>query len=134
MTENTLIFERSFDQPVAVQKTADDVVQIGDLVISYRHNQDCCESVYADFSVFDSLIKDLGSTTKIEIKAVEDSGILFFFYDGSSSYGDPRRIGVLVNCYNSQNGYYSSDLYLTIRNGDVKTEIDVSAVVYDVIC
>ncbi|MCK9371112.1 hypothetical protein M0R04_14465 [Candidatus Dojkabacteria bacterium] len=82
------------------------------------HDQDCCESVYADWEQ----LKDTGIMNrefeKIDIKGVKDSGFILN--------------GYFVPCYNNQNGYYGSDLGLTISYVDGKSEeIDISAFVED---
>lgn len=128
---NVLIFSHEFKETVGIVLNGDSI-QVGELKISYLHDQSCCESVYADFAVFDYYLKDLREMgiRKLEIKAVEDMGLVFFFYD-ASKYGDPNRIGVLVNCYNEQNGYYSDELQLEILQGSTKHTIDISQVVYN---
>lgn len=133
-TENKLIFEHNFDEGAVKVSVDGDTLKIGDLAIEADHDQDCCESVYADLSVFDLYAKELANLGihRLEIKAVEDVGLLFFFYD-KPGYSEPRRVGVLVNCYNEQNGYYSSNLELVIRKDGSEQKIDVSEVVYDMI-
>ncbi len=134
-TENKLIFNHTFDDLVTVT-VENETLKIGPFVIEADHNQDCCEHVWAGFSVFEGHSRDLNNLGihRLEIKAVEDIGLLFFFYE-KGGYCEPRRVGVLVNCYNEQNGYYSSNLKLVIRHEDGKSEqrIDVSEVVYDMI-
>ena len=71
------------------------------------HEQDWCESVYADWSSLDDTgFYDL-SFKEIRIEFVEEVGF--------------RINDFLVNCYNSQNGYYSSylDLNITSPNGEI---------------
>ena len=133
--ENILIFEHTFDNAAQKVSFDENTLKIGSLVFKSEHDQDCCENVYADFSVFKWHASDLMEMgiKRLEIKAVEDMGLVFFFYE-NQEWGDPRRVGVLVNCYNSQNGYYSSSLSLVICNGDKEQKIDVSEVVYNVIC
>lgn len=134
ISENTLVFTHLFDEPVKMSIEGDRLT-IGSLVIEAEHEQDFCEHVYADFTVFESYTRGLNASgvCKLEIKAVEDMGLLFFFYGVEYLYGEPKRTGVLVNCYNEQNGYYSSDLSLVITNGEKKEVIDVSNVVYDMV-
>lgn len=82
------------------------------------HEQDCCESVYADWEQ----LKDTDILSRefddIEIEKVPDSGF--------------RVNGYFVPCYNEQNGYYSSDLQLEIyRKGQKKEVLDISECVED---
>ena len=68
------------------------------------HEQDCCESVYADFSNLDSdILKH-----KFESISLEEVNEGFRF-------GDTRKY--FVPCYNEQNGYYSD--YLEIQYGKI---------------
>lgn len=130
-SDNKLIFEHNFDGPMKIQFD-DDSLRIDSLSFSGEHNQSCCERVYADFSVFkwyEEALNNLG-IVRIEVKAVEDMGLVFFFYE-KASYCDHHRIGVLVNCYNEQNGYYSNELTLVITKEGSEQRIDVSKVVYD---
>jgi hypothetical protein len=98
----------------------DKIVTISDI-----HEQDCCESVYADWSP----IKDSDSEyfSKLEIKSVKDIGFLLCFNDTKT----------LVPCYNQQNGYYSSNLSLEITKQNVgsdiisKQSIDISDCIID---
>lgn len=82
------------------------------------HYQDCCEHVYADFSQLKDTTIFNEEINEIKIEGVEGSGF--------------RLNGYFVPCYNSQNGYYSSDLALIITSpGKEKKEIDISNFVKD---
>lgn len=95
-----------------------------------HHDQDCCESVYADFSVADSYnciagdksVYDLDFDDKTLLDTIErvcGEGFNLFDREGNS---------VFIPCYNVQNGWYSSDL--SLRYGDQKRgkfkEINIS--------
>lgn len=67
------------------------------VLIDY-HDQDCCESVYADFSNLDSDIMSY-DFKEIKIKPVKHG----------FKFGDSRRM-FFVPCYNEQNGYYNDAL------------------------
>ena len=89
-----------------------------DIIINYNHEQDCCERVYADFSVMkyfeiqDKIVKN------IIIKGVEEMGFLISLGTGYK---------VFIPCYNEQNGYYSDKLELKITDRDKTIEkIDIS--------
>lgn len=69
--------------------------------ISFKHEQDCCEHNYADFSVIKNHIfihHDFDRNLKFEF--VNELGFTF---------GDDD-IKIFVPCYSEQNGYYSTDL------------------------
>lgn len=86
--------------------------------ITHHHEQDCCESVYADFeSLKDQDIKEK-DFKEIKIEGVKGSGF--------------RLNGYFIPCYNEQNGYYSDDLELVIKhpNGD-RTIKDITEFVED---
>lgn len=100
-----------------------------EIVISSYHDQDCCEHVYADFSVFtmyvDEINKEANSDYEpelkgITIKQVLGDGILVNF-EFWNTY-----VKVFVPCYDYQNGYYSDQLAIKINNKGVETTIDVS--------
>lgn len=102
----------------------DEVVKIG----AY-HEQDCCEHVYADFSVMKYHRDIIGAKVRdITIKSIEEMGFLICFCVGYDEY-----VKVFIACYNSQNGYYSSNLELIIENGEVSTKIDISDAAEDLI-
>ena len=72
-------------------------------VISYDHEQDCCEHNYADFEQLDDLAYTIEFNTPLEFEAVDNAGFRF---------GNKGNM-VFVPCYSEQNGYYSSwvDIY-----------------------
>ena len=100
----------------------------GFLLIGTEHSQDCCENVYADFSPVEYLVEKLkGKINKnIIIKGVEDMGFLLCF---EPDYGITQK--VFIPCYNSQNGYYSSNLELVIHDNETQIKIDISNLVED---
>lgn len=96
------------------------------LTILGEHGQDCCESVYADTDTI-KLYKDelVGKEFKeLVIKGIEDMGFMLCFYQDWE-----KSVKIFIPCYNSQNGYYSSNLELVIKKGDVRTTIDISSFV-----
>lgn len=98
----------------------DDLDQIS---FESHHEDDCCEHVYADFSVVkyqkDELMnKQINSIT---IKGVDEIGILLIF--GDKYIGTTK---ILVPCYNSQNGYYSDGLELKITTMNDVKHIDIT--------
>lgn len=102
------------------------VTDEGSIVISSFHEQDCCESVYADFSVMKYHKEQIigKSVRNIVIKSVEGMGFLLVFEIGYHEDGK-----VFIGCYNYQNGYYSSDLSLSIIKHAVEIKIDISNLV-----
>ena len=62
----------------------------------------------------------------IIIKGVEDMGFLLCF---EPDYGITQK--VFIPCYNSQNGYYSSNLELVIHDNETQIKIDISNLVED---
>lgn len=102
----------------------DSVVFDNGTVVSGLHEQDCCESVWASFK---NLVgqpgvdyHDFPDAIESVVEVVPEFGFRLDKY--------------FIPCYNSQNGYYSSDLSLVITKPDnVKTTIDVSKGVQDFI-
>ncbi len=95
-------------------------------IVSHYHDQDCCESVYADWkSLKDQYLIGNNSPdfSDITIEKVANSGFRLI---------DSNKNGYFVPCYNYQNGYYSSNLSLTIERTNQKEEvIDISDCVED---
>lgn len=72
----------------------------------------CCELNYADFSVLETMPDVLG----LDFEAVEVSAPA----DGCAG-GFIMRLGtfpVFIPCYSSQNGYYSTDLQVSLYDAD----------------
>lgn len=87
------------------------------VILSSNHNQDCCETHYLNLrdltiSDFEGLEFDISSDDFFE--RIEDYGIAL-----KPLVGFPVRIPG----YGYNNGYYSSDLYLTLSDG---REFDIS--------
>lgn len=84
--------------------------------IDFSHEQDCCETVYADLSA----LNDTGFETDdsirwetLKIEVVKDYGFRL------NGYGIP--------CYNSQNGYYSSNILVTVsKSFDVEDDMGIA--------
>jgi hypothetical protein len=89
------------------------------------HNQDCCESVYADWDVIKDYLPSIKGKrfNSLTIKEVEGMGFLLCFEGGY------HNTNVFVPCYNYQNGYYGDDLALNISDGNTTTKIDISPLV-----
>ena len=96
-----------------VKRDGDSIKYDNGTTITYYHEQDCCENVYADWSALDDTGFDDNIINEIEIEKVEGSGFIIN--------------GYFVPCYDEQNGFYSSDLELIItdKNGNSKV-IDIT--------
>lgn len=70
------------------------------------HSQDCCENVYADWNAAFADNQPLEPFSTLTIRGLPGIGI--------------RINDVFVPCYNSQNGYYSSNLMLYFYDADGK--------------
>jgi len=103
------------------QITSDGITFDNGMEISHNHEQDCCENVYADWESLktEAGVMEHNFTEDLKIEGVPESGF--------------RLDGFFVACYNSQNGYYSSDLELVIKYPDKRTKkhIDISDWVLD---
>lgn len=69
--------------------------------ITYDHEQDCCESNYADFEQLDDIARTTDFDTPIEFEDAEEYGFRFGNNDGRMFF---------IPCYSQQNGYYSNDV------------------------
>jgi hypothetical protein len=135
--ENKELFKKSFEKPLKiteVKSSEEDLIVIstegGDIKIETSHDSDCCEHVYADTSMmkyFTDSLKGL-EVSEVIIKGVVDMGYLLVVCHGYEEYKK-----IFIPCYNSQNGYYSDDLELEITIGQVKTTVDVTEYVEDLI-
>jgi len=116
-----------FEKSKAERHTS--LLKLGELTIEDHHDQDCCEDVYADWESID--LPDLFFTA-FSIEFLPGSGFSLLLYPNSSNLKVFYRL--FVPCYNSQNGYYSSDLSLIIRrNGELLNEVDITNCVLDCI-
>jgi len=106
-------------------------VDISGIRIETNHDQECCERVYADFSVFEFFKEEIKKReiVKIEIKKVENTGFIIFVYF-FNKYQE-ERTGILVNCYNEQNGFYSDELEIKVYK-DKKLLESFDAEKYDI--
>lgn len=97
--------------------------------ISQYHAQDCCESVYLDLDSL-SFLESSFSGRKfktLEIKKVPNQGVLFCFEIEHEDYAWMQRsIKIFCSAYNYQNGYYGTDLELTLIHGTKEVKIDIS--------
>lgn len=69
-------------------------------VISFEHDQDCCEINYADFEQLDSLAREVDFSEPLVFESC-DYGFIF---------GNQPINMFFVPCYSEQNGYYSNEL------------------------
>lgn len=100
------------------------------------HSQDCCENVYADFEI----LKDYNVSTKtgksIKIQEIDFEESLEQLIQGIEEQGFNMVSKIeekfFVPCYNSQNGYYSSNLELILYKSEkLKETLDISDFVKD---
>ena len=68
--------------------------------ITYHHEQDCCEDVYADFNQLDSVGRYHTFEEPLAFESVDDYGFRF---------GNPGAM-FFIPCYSEQNGYYSHEI------------------------
>lgn len=125
-----------------VEVTSENVVFDNGAVLTYRHERDCCERVYADFLA----LKDYNALGKNANKTIFDvdfdetsirlfSAIVCVVGEGFKvEYADGDFVGsAFVPCYNEQNGYYMSDLELVYIKDGKEISVDISDCVKDVI-
>lgn len=104
--------------------------------LEYYHEQDCCESVYAEFEILKDYNVSLVTGKSIDIKEIEFEESLAKLVEGvkEAGFNMVSKIGekFFVPCYNSQNGYYSGDLELILyKENNVREELDISDFVED---
>ncbi len=104
-----------------VNVNSDSIEFENEVFLQSDHQQDCCEAHYLDFSDlslidFEDLEFDLSNDNFF--KKIEDYGIELIPIQGHS---------VKIPGYGSNNGYYSTNLVLTITNNkDFTKEFDIT--------
>lgn len=105
---------RIFETGIEIELEFGNNIKINDY-----HDQECCEKVYADWSILHYEIKNIINRkyNKLIIKSVEDMGFILYFeaiQDNPKSFN--YGVKILIPCYNKQYGYYSDELHLIINN------------------
>lgn len=72
-----------------------------DNVITFDHDQTCCEWNYADFEQLDDIARATEFDPNLEFEALPEEGFLF---------GNRPNKMFFIPCYSSQNGYYSDEI------------------------
>lgn len=70
-------------------------------IITFYHDQDCCECNFADFEQLEEAAMECEFPENLIFEKVDGSG---FRFGGAGTYM------FFVPCYSDQNGYYSSDI------------------------
>lgn len=103
-------------------------------VLKYEHQQDCCEEVYADFESiprevlcnggYQDDIRHVDFEEDIDklIEEVDGQGFMLCGKDGTK---------VLVNCYDIQNGYYSSNLAVILYELNPVKEKEITEMIHE---
>lgn len=128
------VYDKEFQQKeIASVKCEEDSITLNFsdetvFTLETYHSQDCCEHVYGDWSAVKAQFQELvgQKLSQVVIKAVEEMGILVNFV---TYYSNNHK--VFVACYNSQNGYYSDNLSLRVKDGDTVTEVDLAGYIED---
>ncbi len=113
----------------------DEIVFDNNYELRYYHEQDCCESVYADFEMLKKYNVSVKTGKNINIKEIEFAETLESLVEGVPQAGF-NIISItgekfFVPCYNEQNGYYSSDLELILVKDKTQEIMDISEFVKD---
>lgn len=99
------------------------------------HDQDCCEEVYADFSVLQTYNVSNITGKTINIREIDFEENLNKLVKGIEGQGFNliSKIGenFFVPCYNEQNGYYSSNLELILRKNKNTETLDITDFIED---
>ena len=95
--------------------------------LTYEHEQDCCESVYADFENIQVITNVFRNNYNVqELNFSENLTDVIDRHEGIGfTIEDENGIKLFVSCYDCQNGYYSDNLSLVYKKGDIKTIIDI---------
>ena len=71
------------------------------MVITDDHQQECCESNYADFEQIEDLAYNIDFDEELIFEKIDDCGFRF---------GSKDTPMFFVPCYSEQNGYYTADI------------------------
>ena len=102
------------------------------MILESEHDQDCCESHYADFESligqgwedkeFPEHLSELVVDSEMEIKYTDDyneSWKSFF------QIKDKDNNKYTLTIYNANNGYYSDNVTLVLKNGNIEEKIRI---------
>lgn len=124
-----ILFEKEYNVKIVSSVVLDDTLTLNledgrAISLESYHESDCCENVYADFGVARHFMGEVDGKflAKLVIKGVEELGFLLCFFDSIYSQVGKK---LFIPCYNSQNGYYSSNLALVIREGETEIKINL---------
>ena len=99
------------------------------------HEQDCCESVYADFEILQNYNVSTKTGESINIKDIDFEEHLEYLIQEVKGQGFNiiSKIGekFFIPCYNCQNGYYSSSLELIFYKHKTKEILNITDCVKD---
>lgn len=104
-----------------IEKWTDEYVKFSDgSMITYDHQQDCCEYNYADFTVLDIFYNgEEFEDYRIEPVKYGANLVLIFRSDwkfGKFGYWETKSI--YIPFYSDQNGYYTSELCIIVKGKD----------------
>lgn len=103
--------------------------------LEYHHERDCCEEVYADFSILETYNVSTKTGKNISIYDIDFCENLKDLIEGKKDCGFNliSKIGekFFVPCYNEQNGYYSDKLELILHKNNETEKIDITDFVED---
>ena len=78
-------------------------------IITFDHEQDCCENNYADFEQIDDIALNTEFTLPLTFEEVDGVGFKF---------GNPNKM-FFIPCYSIQNGYYTSRVNIYFDDQEV---------------
>lgn len=104
-------------------------------ILQYYHEQDCCENVYADFSVLKNYNVSTVTGKNIDIKEIDFEENLDNLVQGIEGQGFNMISKIeekfFVPCYNEQNGYYSSNLKLILKKEQCQETMNIMDFIED---
>lgn len=87
-----------------IRTVTDDAIYFdNDNYITFKHEQDCCETNYADF-------RSTVTPDNVYYYHDFDENLFFTKVDGMGFVFGDKEAKIFVPCYSEQNGYYSSDI------------------------
>lgn len=100
-------------------------------LLTHDHWQDCCECVYADWKNMQVLTNVFENSFDISSLEFDETKKLKEYIEVKESIGftieSNNGIKLLVSCYDVQNGYYSNNLTLQLKDASsTLDEMDVT--------
>lgn len=99
--------------------------------MTFHHEQDCCEHNYADFPILKTYNLSVKTGKQINIYDIDFPDTLAELFgggvkDGGFNIKSKKGDLFFIPCYSDQNGYYTTELFITLKNDWEEETLNVS--------